>query len=250
MNWWLNFYFGEGRGIPKDAPEPVGWRRLWATVAREWWGLIQLNLLFIGTALPLVTLPAAFAAMTAVLATMDADEPCEVWRDYWRGFARSWATATALGLGFGVLIAAGIFVVSFYAAAAAAQPLLYALPLTVAAVCTVFIAVTGCVALFLAATHVVPVGVLLRSAALTVVIRFWPLSLAMLANALIWIAHVVGYPATILLAVLCNFSFGALLLVFACRKAADDCIEYTMNRAGLAAYRQPSGTNKRPENPA
>ena len=65
MNWLANFYFGEGPGIPKDAPKPEGLRLLASVLGREWWALVKLNLLFIAFSLPIVTLPAAYSRRSA-----------------------------------------------------------------------------------------------------------------------------------------------------------------------------------------
>ncbi|MEP2759766.1 MAG: DUF624 domain-containing protein [Hyphomicrobiales bacterium] len=229
MNWWLNFYFGEGPGIPKDAPKPVGLRRLGVTVAREWLGLLQLNLLFIVCALPLFTLPAAFSAMTGVLARMDADEPCEVWRDFWRIFATSALRATGLGLVFGGAIALSVNVLSFYGTAAQDGSLLFVVPFVIAIVALIFSCLAGCVALQLAGTTTTPLWTILRATGVAVIIRFLPLSGALVGNAVLWGLHVAAYPATVLMAILINFSLGALLMVFAAGDGPRTSLGYIEN---------------------
>ena len=49
MNWFLNYYFAEGPGIPKDAPAPKGLSLLASVLGREWWDLLKLELLFIAS---------------------------------------------------------------------------------------------------------------------------------------------------------------------------------------------------------
>ena len=58
MKWLWRFSAKEGPGIAKDAPAKTGLALLADVVARNWWELVQLNLLVLLCCLPLVTIPA------------------------------------------------------------------------------------------------------------------------------------------------------------------------------------------------
>ncbi len=241
MSWWLNLYFGEGPGIAKDAPQPKGLRRIWACLAREWWSLILLNLLFAAAALPLVTLPAALAAMLRVTATMVKDEPLDLWHEFRTTFTRRFWQASLTGTGFALVLALSAFVTRFYATAAT-DHLLLVLPMAVAGSVTLFLTMTGLAAMALTATSRAGPATLIRAAALTVLLRPLPILAALGANAGLWLAHIAFYPSTVLLAVTINFSLGALLLSFAVLETAQTSLGHI--RRGEAE--QPEETPDQP----
>ena len=107
MNFLLNHYFGEGPGIAKDAPKPTGLRLLLATFAREWWDLLKLNLLFVAFALPVVTIPAAYAAAVRVSVMMIEDRNVYLWRDFWTAFRARFRLTTAIGVAVAGIVALG-----------------------------------------------------------------------------------------------------------------------------------------------
>lgn len=225
MNWWLNFYFGEGPGIAKDAPRPVGIRRVGKTALREWWGLVQLNLLFIACALPLITLPAAFAAMLGVCAIMVDDQPQDVWREFRDGFLRVFWRATAIGVAVLIVLGLGLMLLRFYAIAAK-EVLLFALPLGIGAMVLLFLSMALIVFFTLLGRHQAPMWDLLKAACITTLIRPGPLLAAVAVNLAIWLLHILGYPATVFFAVTLNFSLGALVMAFAAHECAQTCLAY------------------------
>lgn len=74
--------------IAKDAPKKKGIARFFETLWREFFALIKLNLLFILTCIPVVTIPASLTAMNRITATMVRDENHFLWADYWKAFKR------------------------------------------------------------------------------------------------------------------------------------------------------------------
>ena len=58
MNWLREYLTREGPGIRKDAPKKQGLALLGDIVRREWWELLQFNLLYVLFALPVVALGA------------------------------------------------------------------------------------------------------------------------------------------------------------------------------------------------
>ena len=68
-------YLKEGPGIAKDAPEKTGAAWVGETLAREFWQLVKLNVLFLLCCLPVVTFGAARAAMARCTVNMARDVP-------------------------------------------------------------------------------------------------------------------------------------------------------------------------------
>jgi hypothetical protein len=124
--------FAEGPGIPKNRLPSTGLRLFAEIIAREWWDLVKLNLLFLAAALPLVTLPAAALAMTGIATAMVEDRNVWLWRDFRDGFLGRFRAATACGLALAALTAlAGGATIAY--AGAARDSLGFAPPLAVAA---------------------------------------------------------------------------------------------------------------------
>lgn len=215
MNWFANFYFAEGPGIAKDAPKPTGLRLLGSVLAREWWTLIQLNVLFIAFALPLVTLPAALFAMVSVSVTMIEDRNVWLFRNFWAAFRRRFVMSTLIGIAALCVGWLGYLAVVSYAQSAA-DNLVFAVPLAIAA--TVLVALPIFVAhLFVAMADTADhsFAEMVKAAALGILVRPLGNLAALLFVAFIWAAHVAFYPATILMPVIFNFVLTALVLGFA-----------------------------------
>ncbi|MCI8525183.1 MAG: YesL family protein [Oscillospiraceae bacterium] len=72
---------------PKRDPRPVpagGAGRLWYVLSTHFGKLVTANLLFVLFSVPVVTMPAAFAAMTAVIQALWRQGQCFVWETFWR----------------------------------------------------------------------------------------------------------------------------------------------------------------------
>jgi uncharacterized membrane protein YesL len=220
MNWFAHFYFAEGPGIPKDASKAAGLRLLGRIVMREWWELIKLNLLFAALALPLVTLPAAYVAMTGITATMVEDRHHYLWRDFRDTFmARFWTA----GLAGAILSALETLAVLSCAAYARSVPeyLILTVPMMVTAVVAVLILIFAAhLFVLLAVERDVRLGICVRAAAIGVLLRPFPALGALSVIAALWLAHILFYPASVFLPMAVNFAFGALFLTFAVREGA------------------------------
>ena len=218
MNWLTKHYFGEGKGIDKNAPKPTGLRLLAHVLGREWWELIKLNLLFIAFSLPVVTLPAAYGAMVRISVEMIEDRTVYLWRDFWAAFRAGFIRTSLLGavlFGSGLLCAQAI---STYANAAKTN-LAFAVPLAIG------LAVAVALPLFSAHVFVAlsmgrnrPLSTILKASAIGVLTRPMPGLAALVVVALLWLAHIWFYPISVLLPVLVNFSLGALVTSFATLK--------------------------------
>ena len=107
-------YEKPGPGIEKDAPAKTGLPLFFEILIREFWELVKLNLIFVLSCLPIVTIGAALGAMTKVTVMMARDIPNDVWHDYWRGFKENWKSATLCGVLAALLFGGGLLGLVLY----------------------------------------------------------------------------------------------------------------------------------------
>lgn len=226
MNWVANFYFREGPGIDKDAPKPEGLRLLGAVLAREWWDLLRLNVLFIAACLPLVTVPAAYFAAVSVCVAMIEDRNVYLWRDFWAAFrSRFWVTTVGGAVFAAAAVLAWVAIPAY--AAEAKDNLVFAAPFALAVVVSVLLPLTASSFFVSLAKAEGPeaklhaLGQVIRIAALAVLARPLPGLAALGVVAGLWLAHILFYPVSVFLPVLVNFSLGALLMSFAMLKGVE-----------------------------
>ena len=98
-------YSAPGPGIDPDQPEKTGIARFFEILQLECGDLLKLNVLFVLSCVPLITIPPALFAMNQVVRKMVRDEPVDCFYHYRRAFCRFWRQAyaafllTALPLG-------------------------------------------------------------------------------------------------------------------------------------------------------
>lgn len=107
MFWWN--YNREGPGISKDAPQKEGLDLFWDIFKREFTSLIKLNLIFIVSCIPIITIGPAIGAMTFVTVKMVQDKPSDLFYDFRRSFKKNWKSSFLLGLLELILISILIF---------------------------------------------------------------------------------------------------------------------------------------------
>ena len=88
-------YSTPGPGIQKDAPEKTGVARFVEILQLECVTLFQLNLLFLLTCLPVITIPLALFALNQVIRRMVMDQPVLCLHHYKTGLLRHWRQAYA-----------------------------------------------------------------------------------------------------------------------------------------------------------
>ena len=88
-------YAAPGPGVSPDEPEKTGMARLAQILSIEAAALIKLNLLFLASCLPVVTIPAAVFAMNHVVRMMILDQPVTCFYHYKTAFRRHWKRGTA-----------------------------------------------------------------------------------------------------------------------------------------------------------
>lgn len=219
MSWFTAHFTREGPGVARDAPPKRGLALLADTIGRQWWELLQLNLLYVLFALPLVTLPAVHVAATRVAATMLDDRNVYLLRDFWEAFRAKFWRATALGLVCGTAFALSAYAAFIFLQAARANILL-SLPFTISAATAIFVLLAAAQAFVLLALRDLPLLQLIRLALLGALARPLPVLGALAVVALLWVLHILFYPASIFMPAVLNFSFGALVVTFAVRQTA------------------------------
>jgi uncharacterized membrane protein YesL len=220
----------EGPGIPKDAPPKQGFALLADVIARNWWELIQLNLLVVLFSLPLVTVPAALAAATRICALMLEDRPLYLGRDFIESFRRQFWRATALGAMAAAAVALAAYAGFIFFQTARAN-IFFALPMTVSVCTGVFALVVTSYAFSLLATGDQPLGNVIRWSLLGALWRPLPVLVALGVVAALWLLHIVFYPASIFMPAVINFSFGTLAVTFGAHKAAARLLVLDMGAA-------------------
>lgn len=119
-------YSAPGPGVDPDSPEKTGAARFVEILSLECVSLLKLNLFFLASCLPVITIPPALFAMNCVVRRMVLDQPVECRYHYCTAFRRHWRISygafccTAVPF---VLSACGMW---FYLNRAAVQPLLLA----------------------------------------------------------------------------------------------------------------------------
>lgn len=216
MKWFAAAFTREGPGIDPNAPPKIGPALLADVVVRNWWELVQLNLLMLLFSLPLVTLPAALVAGARVCGLMLQDKPVYLGRDFLEAFRSRFGAAMLLGLASATAILLPVWSAAIFLEAAKTN-LLLALPFTVSAAVALFAAITSAYGLVLVARDERRV---LTHALLFALAKPLPVLAALGIVGLLWTLHVVFYPASIFMPVLINFSFGTLAVTFGVDQAA------------------------------
>ena len=212
---WLK----SGPGIPKDAPPKTGFALLVDVIGRNWWELIQLNLLVILFSLPLLTLPAALVAAARICALMLDDRPIYLGRDFLEAFRDRFIKATLLGA-IAILVIALSLASTVILLHAARTNILLALPFTIGSATALFALIATSYAIVLLALRDQPLTSLLKRAMLGALAKPLPALAALAVVALLWLLHILFYPASIFMPALINFSFGMLAVTFGVHQAA------------------------------
>lgn len=134
-------YSTPGPGIDKDAPEKTGIARFVEILQLECVTLFQLNLLFIATCLPVVTIPLAAFSLNHVIRRMVNDQPVLCFYHYKTGILKYWKRAYAAFFLTAVPMICAGWGVWFYLGYAAENPLFF-LPFMLCT--TVFLVVALC----------------------------------------------------------------------------------------------------------
>ena len=119
-------YSTPGPGVAPDAPEKTGFARFFEIVQLECMSLLKLNLLFLLSALPVVTIPPALFAMNQVVRRMVLDQPVDCFYHYRQAFRRYWRVSYPAFLAVASALVVSGYGMFFYLRGAGDNPLLLA----------------------------------------------------------------------------------------------------------------------------
>lgn len=94
----FNDYMREGRGVDKGPDERPRFIVFFDILFRKFWSLIKVNLLFVLTCIPVVTIGPAIAGMTKILRNYAREEHAFIWADFWETFKKNFGKAMLIGI--------------------------------------------------------------------------------------------------------------------------------------------------------
>ncbi len=133
-----------GPGIPKDEPEKTGPARLLQIIQLEAGTIFLLNLLFVVSCIPVVTIPPAIFAMNQVIRKMMLDQPVLCFYDYRTAFRTYWKQAYGAFFLTALPLAASGFGAYFYLLQATQNLVMFAPFLVCSTILLVTLLTSGC----------------------------------------------------------------------------------------------------------
>ncbi|NCE65757.1 DUF624 domain-containing protein [Pseudoflavonifractor sp. 524-17] len=118
-------YAAPGPGVDPNAPEKTGMARFVEILSLESVTLFQLNLLFLASCVPVVTIPPAIFAMNCVVRSMVLDQPVDLFYHYRTAFRTFWRRGYGAFFITAVPLVLGGYGAWFYLSRALAQPLFF-----------------------------------------------------------------------------------------------------------------------------
>lgn len=118
-------YAAPGPGVNPDDPEKTGVARFAQILSLECVTLVKLNLLFLVSCVPVVTIPAAVYAMNQVVWMMILDQPVTCGYHYKTAFRRHWKLGTAAFFLIAVPLAFSLCGMWFYLSRAGENVLMF-----------------------------------------------------------------------------------------------------------------------------
>ncbi len=213
MKWLANFYLAEGPGIPKDLPKKKGLALIGETMWREGYELMKLNLIFVLSALPIITLPAAIAALMDVTLTIADDRNVYLWDDYKAAFRRHFVRSSAIAVAATPILGIPLYAAYVYGGLTLTS-LFYAPAFVLAISVVAFLAIATTYLVAFVASSQRPLADLAILAFKAALARPLHVLAAFAFIAALWLAHILFYPVSLFLPAVVNFSFGALAVAF------------------------------------
>lgn len=129
----------EGPGVSKNAPPKEGFALFFEIFTREFTSLIKLNLFFILSCIPIITIPPAIGAMTAVTIRMVQDKPSDLFYDFRETFKKNWKLSYLTSF---LIVISMLFLGWIIAFCMKSEGLIYNIVISIIVVIIVFIGVS------------------------------------------------------------------------------------------------------------
>ncbi len=199
--------------LTKEDVKKRGFMGFMETLWREFFELIKLNLLFLITCIPVVTIPLALTAMSDITVTMVCDKNHFLWPDYWKAFKRSVAQSLLGGLAYAVILVAFTASTVFYYRLMSATKLFVVL--SGFSACLLLFAFASAMYFFPMAARVdLPTKTLLKNAVILTFTNFRKTLPAMLWGVLFLILGIGLLPVSAIFVVFIMFSFMSLISTY------------------------------------
>ena len=114
-----------GEGIARETAGKKGVARFLEIIEVERGKLITASLLYLLFCLPVITIPAATAAMVRIMVYMVDDEPRFLWKDFVRAFKENFLKSTLIGWGRVLLFLVFVYSLFIYRTYVHIHPVLY-----------------------------------------------------------------------------------------------------------------------------
>lgn len=179
-------YDKPGAGVSKDSVSEQ--TKFWVLFARNFKKLIGINLIFILSCLPVVTIGLAVAGMTRVVRNIARDDIAFVWSDYLDSIKQSWKLS--IPVTFINLVVGGILCTSIYLYSVNSEQSSFAgsigLPITIVLFC--FFLIINFYVHYMMVTFDIDLKHLYKNAVILTITSFWRNVLTLLMVAGLWFA--------------------------------------------------------------
>ena len=197
-------------GIAKDAPKKKGFARYFEILWREFFPLLKLNLLFIISCLPIVTIPAALTAMNRITVTMVRDRNYFMLSDYWDAFKRDFFRSLLAGVLVLVLVLLFSLSIWFYYMLGQAGSKFFMLFVGVSVALMIMVLGSAMYFFPMLAMVELPTGKLMRNSIIMFFTHFkTSLPAALLSGAMV-LGGIALYPLSIIFIVFIMFSLASM----------------------------------------
>lgn len=208
-------YDAPGRGIPKAPMEKKGLFKFFEIYGRRIWKLVQLNILFVVSCIPIVTFGPAVAAMTKVARNYSQERNAFVWTDYWATFKKCFKQSFVIGI-LDLLLAAAFFVgFPVYQQMAEQNSVMY-IPFVISISCMLmFLMMNFYIFLMIVSTNL-NLRQILKNSLFLVSLGFKSSMFTLLSWVLVILLMVIFYPYSYFLMFVWPFSFLCFVTSFNC----------------------------------
>lgn len=162
-------YTKPGKGVSKEEVERPRFVHFFKLLLRKFWLLVQLNLLYLLFCIPVVTIGPATAGLTFVLRNMATDQAVFLFSDFMDSFKSNWKQALVYSLILAVCMVPAVNAISFYTANAHRHILLY-LPVGLSLLVAMVLLFMSYYVMLMIVTLALPLGAILKNAAILAVI--------------------------------------------------------------------------------